>query len=619
MMKFKIFKTVLPVGLAILLSITAASLPLAANASAASGSAASTAQSAEIKGKDEVIYAILASDGSVRAMYAVNHFEIARAGSITDYGDYTAVKNLTDTTPVTQNGDAVIIQANADNFYYQGNMADTALPWTFDISYSLDGVKTAPQALAGKSGELKIDIATKKNAGANSAFYENYILQISLSLDAEKCSDIEAPGATVANAGKNKMIAYTVMPGKDANLSLSATVRDFAMAGIDISAMPFSMDMDLPDTDDMINDFAKLSGAIADLNDGVGKLADGAAGLKSGADKLKDGSSDIKAGLSELHDNSGQLLQASSQIGGALAQIVSSLNGASGEMNLGDLMQLPRGLSQLAGGLDDISDGLIGLKEGFTPAYAALDGAIQKIPDAAVSQEQIAALYAQTDKSRHDVLDKLIASYTAGQAVKGTYNQVKGAFDAVGPTIDTLSASVATISAALKDMSKKISDALSGMDMIQQLGRLSAGLSELDRNYTLFHSGLEDYMGGVGELSFGYADFHSGLSSFGSGAHELYNGVVELHDGTARLSDETAKIPDTIQSEIDGLLDQYTGSDFEPTSFTSTKNEHTDLVQFVLKCDGIEKPEETKDAKIAVSNETFWDRLIALFISKKHG
>ena len=194
---------------------------------------------------------------------------------------------------------------------------------------------------------------------------------------------------------------------------------------------------------------------------------------------------------------------------------------------------------------------------------------------------------------------------------------MKGAFDAVSSTFDTLSASIATISAALDNMSEKIGAALSGMDMVKQLTQLSAGLSELDRNYAAFHNGLKGYMDGVGALSSGYADFHNGLSSFRNGVGELYDGAAELHDGTTQLSDETAKMPDTIKTEIDDLLDQYTGSDFDPISFTSSRNEHTDLVQFVLKCDGIEKPEETKGVEVEASNETFWDRLIALFTGKK--
>lgn len=617
MMKSKIFKTVLSISLAAMVSFAPASPSLAAYKSAASGAAAAALGNAEIKSKDEVIYAILASDGGVRAMYTVNHFALFEAGHITDYGNYTSVTNLTDTALMAQSGDAVTVQTDAKNFYYQGDMASTDLPWVFDISYALDGVQSAPRELGGKSGKLEIHVSTKQNTAVNPAFYENYMLQISITLDTEKCSDIQAPGATIASAGKNKVIAYTVMPGKDADISLSAAVRDFAMTGMDIAAMPFSTNIELPDTASMINDFTELADAISDLNDGVGDLYDGAAALKTGAEKLTDGSSDVKTGLSRLSGNSGQLMQASAQIGGALSQIASALNGSSREMDLDGLTKLPQGLSQLADGLGEVSGGLIALKDGFASAYAALDGAIQGIPDATVSQAQMTALYAQTDPSQHALLDQLIASYAAGQTVKGTYNQVKSAFDAVGPTTDALAAAIDTIADALDDMSGEISGALSGMDIVQQLAQLSAGLSELDGNYAAFHSGLSSYMNGVGTLSSGYADFHNGMSSFRDGTGGLYDGVAELHDGTAKLSEETAKMPGRIQAEIDDMLNQYTGSDFEPISFTSSKNGRTDLVQFVLKCDGIERPEETKAVEAEAGAETFWDRLIALFTGKK--
>ena len=55
----------------------------------------------DIKSREEVIYAVAASDGSINAVYAVNHFAIARAGKLTDYGKFTRVTNLTNTDPLT--------------------------------------------------------------------------------------------------------------------------------------------------------------------------------------------------------------------------------------------------------------------------------------------------------------------------------------------------------------------------------------------------------------------------------------------------------------------------------------------------------------------------------------
>ncbi len=505
-------------------------------------------------------------------------------------------------------------------------MAESALPWVFNISYFLDGEETSPENLSGSNGKLEIQVKTRRNEAVNPVFYENYMLQISITLDTDKCTDIEAPDAILANAGKNKVAAFTVLPGRDADISLSAIVEDFTMPGIEISAMPFSMNLEMPETDDMLDDFVQLSDGIAQLNDGVGQLKDGISQLNSGAGSLKDGSQDIKSGLSLLSGNSNALIQASSRVGSALAQITSSLSDsllseASGDMDLSQMALLPKGLLQLADGLDQIPEGLTSLKDGYTATHEALDGAIQEIPDTTFTEEQfqmqIEALYGQIDEpGQYALLNELHASYTAGQKVKAIYNHGKKAFDSVVPTIDQVSGTITTISATLRDISERIDSAMTEMDTMQQLEQLAAGLSQLDKNYGQFHNGLKDYMDGVNELSSGYSEFHSGLSSFGDGISDLHKGASQLHEGTNKLKDETLDMPEIIQEEMDSLLEQYTGNDFEPVSFTSSKNEKVDLVQFVIKCEGIEKIEETEtesETESETSRETLWDRFINLF------
>lgn len=613
-MTIKISKHILAIVLAAVIMFAPAGTHLAAQNSQASHLPVSMDGNADIKSREEVIYAVAASDGSINAVYAVNHFAIARAGKLTDYGKFTRVTNLTNTDPLTYADDAVSINVSDENFYYQGDMAEKVLPWIFNITYLLDGEKIAPQNLAGSRGKLEIRITTGSNDAVNPVFYENYMLQISITLDPEKCSDIYAPDAILANAGKNKAIAYTVLPGRDADISISATVEDFTMPGIEITGMPFSMNVELPETDDMLDDFTQLSDGIAQLNDGAGELKNGIWQLKDGAATLKDGSYDIKTGLSQLSGNSEQLIKASSRIGSALTKISSSLNHPSGDMDLSQLAQLPQVLSQLADGLDQAAEGLTDLSNGFAAAHGALAGAIQEIPDTALSKNQIAELYAQTDPSQHPVLDELLASYTAGLKVKGTYKGTKDAFDAV-EALDEVSGSITAISDALRDIAEKMNEALSGMDAMQQLEQLAEGLSQLEKNYEEFHKGLKDFMDGVDGLFYGYTDFHGGLSAFGDGIDDLYEGTSQLHDGTRRLKDETLDLPDIIQEELDSMLEQYTGSDFEPVSFTSPKNEKVALVQFVIKCEGIEKEEETeiKGEEAESPHETVWDRFINLF------
>lgn len=576
------------------------------------------AQSARITTKDEVIYATLGNGGDVDSIYAVNQFEVAAAGSFTDYGQYSSVENLTNTQPISQEGDRVSLSADAGNFYYQGNMTVTDLPWDFALEYYLNGQQTAPEDLAGAEGDLEIRITSAKNDTVDPTFYDNYMLQITATMDTAKCSDIDAPDATIADAGGSKTVVFTVLPGKDADFGLRARIKDFTMTGIQIAALPYSMNIEFPDTDGQFDDLQELPDAVSELNDGTAELVSGAQELKDGAHKLTEGSASIQSGLNQLSGNSGQLLDASAQIKDALDAIAASLGGGNlDEIDLSQLSALPSALTQLSDGLTGISGGLTDLKNGFVPAYAALDTAIAGIPAGTVTQDQIDAIYGQVDPSLQGAVGELVNTYAAAQTVKGTYNSVKGAFTAVGGTIDTLNASISGIAGNLSDMSTQMSGMLQGMEDLSDLGDLVTGLTQLSSNYGDFHSGLTGYMNGVKQLSSNYGAFHTGLASFESGIGEFADGIDRLHEGTSEFNDEAADIPDQIQTEIDNMKDEYLPADFKPVSFTSAKNTDTGYVQFVLKTEGIEKPdtekEETGEDTAPAEQETFWDRLSALF------
>lgn len=573
--------------------------------------------SARVGEKDETIYAKLNPSGSVYAAYVVNRLNIEEPGSVMDYGAYSTLINLTDTGELKKQGSEITFTAGQGNFYYQGNMENAALPWNFEIQYFLNGVETAPEALAGKSGELEIKLSVSKNEDADPVFYENYMLQFTLMFEHEKCSNIIAPDAVLASAGKSAAIAYTVLPKKDASFSIKATVEDFEFDGIDITAMPFSMNFELPDTDDMVSDFRELTDAIAELNGGVGDLKSGVSTLKSGANELESGSLDIASGLRELGINSWTLLDSSAKIKNALWQVSSSLKSGLADMpDLSGLGELPAGLIELAGGLNEIADGLDALKGGFSQAYAALGSAIDDMPSASVTPEDIGALLSlvqQGDTSLLPALGALASTYEKAQIAKGTYAQVKDAFDAVAPTLTDMSGGIRQAAGTLSAIAGEISGSLSKLSMLAKLQELSAGLLELSANYGKFHDGLGQYFSGVGELSQGYGEFHSGIHEFAGGVGKLYSGVRDLRKGTNELEDETSDMPEKVQQEIDDKLKEYTGSEFERVSFTSKQNTNIGVVQFVIKSDAIKKPEEAKAGESAPKEQTVWERVGALF------
>lgn len=614
-MKIKWIKYIISICLAASLMIVPANVSYAAAEDVKTASALSTEDDAVIADKEEVIYASLASDGNVSRVYAVNHFDVTGAGTVKDQGKYSSLVNLTNTDLLKQEGDTVSFHAGEGNFYYQGNMTTTDLPWTFEISYYLDGVKTEPGVLSGKSGKIEIRMATKANEKIDPTFYQNYMLQITLKLDTGKCANITAPDAVLANSGETKIIAYTVMPGKNADISVTADVHDFAMGGIGISGMPFTMGIEIPDTTSIVDDMSALPTAIDSLNDGVKDLADGVSAMSEGSGKLASGSNDFADGLSQINGKSAQLTAASSQINKALSDITASMAGSGGGINMDDLSKLPTGLASLAQGLDDISGGLTDLKTGYSSAYTALDSAIVGIPEDEISESDINALYGTvTDPDQQVILGQLIDYYSSARTVKGTYAQVQAAFASVETSLDTMSGSIDTISASLSDIAAQMGAALSGgSDFTSQIQQLAEGLSALSAEYGQFDTGLVQYTDGVGTLAAGYKELNTGTVSLSDGIDELNEGTQELYQGTKKLNDNVAGLPEQMQAQIDTLMQDYDKSDFKPVSFTSAINPNISLVQFVIMTAEIKPEEKSATVEPAVKDVTIWDRFLLLF------
>jgi X-X-X-Leu-X-X-Gly heptad repeat protein len=562
--------------------------------------------------KDEVIYGTLHPNGSHEEIYVVNHFNVNEHGSITDYGSYDSVKNLTDLSVIEQDGSEIHFTANDDNFYYQGNMKNAALPWDLSISYYLDGTEMEPEALLGEDGHLEIDISTSQNEEGEASFFENYLMQISLTVDPDRYRSIEAEDATEASVGTDKQFTFTVMPGEEETIRFSADVTDLEFNGIDINAVPNSMSIDEPETDEMTEEMDSLTDAIAEINDGVGELSDGVSELNSGVADLQDGSVQYRDGVAEVDQASSELVDGSAEINNALDMVSNSLSTEDADFDLGELTRLPEGLNEMADAVGEIADGLEELKAGHQAAYNALDEAMNGIPEYEFNDEEIMELYAGAG-GESEALDQLLEAYEAALTAKGTYDAVKEAFQAVNPALTEVIDGIRELETALNTTADEISTAIDNMDVMDPITQLTEGLSEISSNYNEFHSGLVSYTEGVGELSDSYSDLHGGIVELGEGTNELEEGTAELHDGTDELYESTNDLPDQIQEEIDEMISEFDYSDYDPVSFASAENEDVNSVQFVLSTESITAEDEEEETEEAEEEKSIWERFLDLF------
>ena len=317
-------------------------------------------------GPEEVIYGRLDNRGRPRSAYAVVELSVAAPGKISHHGQYTEVENLTDTSPIEYSNGTVTLEAErAGLYYYQGKLRKALMPWDIEITYKLDGKELDPDDLSGASGELEVDIRTSINSGFDPYFADNYMLQISVTLDSELCEDISARNGTVASAGSSKNITFVVLPGSEGDVGFSAKVRDFSMGGFTIAGVLYNQESMMSgmgeEIDGITSGISQLTGAISTLAGAAGQLRDGAG---------------------ELSENGGTLSEASGQIYEALSQIAEGLEGFDmSEMGEGleQLGQLPDAFFQLGDGLNQIGEGIDQLLVGYRGIASGLQKALTQM------------------------------------------------------------------------------------------------------------------------------------------------------------------------------------------------------------------------------------------------
>ena len=597
---------------------------------------AAAADAPAATGAEEVIYAKLDAAGEPLSAYAVVALNGDAGESVTHYGAYTAVENLTDTSALTYEDGAVTATIpEGGRLYYQGTLESFELPWDIAIGYELDGKSISPAELGGQSGALEMTLSVKPNGNAPGAFADEMMLQITVTLDASLCKDISAGGATVANAGGDKTLAFTVLPGAEAEYTVTADVEDFTMAGLTIAGVNYDIASAMGDT-------AEITDGVGQMTDAISQLSDGASQLASGAGSLRSGAGSFGSGLSTLSAGSAELVAGSEQIAGALAQISASLPGAGADteaaaaaaaaagmdpeaaaaagaqsagagmtLDLSALAQLPAGLEQAADGLEQAGAALAQLAEGYGAAYPALAQAVEAIPEPSVSEEDIGALMALAPDNA--ALAALVANYQAAQTVKAVWAQASAAFEAVQDNLPALAEGVNSAAASLRQTAQQISAAMSatgGQIDLSGLLQLTSGLSQLAQSYSAFHEGLVSYAGGVDALSANWSSVYSGISSLASGAGEL-------SDGVAALNEETSKIPELIDELTGGSAEDESADASAQASFLDERNGDTASVQFVIMTEGISEPEAEEEPAPAEEDKGFfaelWDRIVALF------
>lgn len=413
--------------LAVLLMVSA--LPFSASAAA------------ENTPKEEVVYINLNTDGSVKEIVVVNIFDLDEDGQIIDYGKYESLKNMTTTDKISYDNDTVSINAKAGKLYYEGKLSNNVMPWNIVIRYFMDGKEYCGSEIAGMSGNLKITMQITENKQFTGSFFEGYALQASFTLNTNKCSNITAEGATVANVGSDKQLTYTILPNKGTDVEITAQVKDFEMNAVAINGIKLNLSIEIDDTK-LTEKIEEITGAVGDVDNGANELNEGAKELYDGTQKLYEkgddledgvsalskGTADLAAGLNTLTSNNQALVNgAYAGFRGLCITSEMILNAKLSEYGFKTVSLTPETYSQVLGDLLSV--------------FGYVEGAAQsEAQPASIVDEAIASLVElKTNLDNYKAFYNGVVSYTSGvsDAASGA-EKLKTSMNTLDTNVDTL-------------------------------------------------------------------------------------------------------------------------------------------------------------------------------------
>ena len=489
---------------------------------------------------DEAYYAMTDYYGNLTDGSMVKSYRTNGIATLTDYGDYDEIINLTDGTVPARNGGMTTFRldekALPGTFYFEGKTTKPfqQLPWTISMSYTLNGVPTKAEDLAGQVGVVEIRLDIVPNERASEYARNNYTLEAMTIFNQDDILSLEAPGAQVQLIGNLRAVLFLGLPGEECHYTIRVGSEDFAFGG-----MTFLM---VPATLSQLEEIAKLSERKDDLEDNYNKLS-GSIDSLLGAMTAMTGSLNASAnGLEQLNkargifsDGKGVIYSGADALREDLSNLADVLEPVEGQIETlsktisdskSTLRSMTNTVSDLKGDLKDVESALRDLEDGTGDArkvFSAL-GSLRKSLKAL--QEALGGTVKDTSGKLDETIDK---NQNVGST---TVNQVKEAHSAYvekdrktfyqnllelkGTDTAEAAATVRKIMATRQELSN-LKTTLAQVEATRQqlqerleqtqqkdpelnspeAKRLQAGIAECDENIAKIKAGIQQYEAGL--------------------------------------------------------------------------------------------------------------------------
>lgn len=584
--------------------------------------------------KTESVYVNLDYYGAVDQIHVSNDCVLTGQNEIEDFGVYESITNLTNRTEL-KNVDGKIVWdvSGLKRFAYNGKVSnDNAknVPWTFEVSYKLNGVETRAEELLGKSGLVEMIIDINANKDAKEYYRNNYMLEVTGSYDLNKYLSVESDEAMFVTTGRTKTLMYIVLPGQSTTLHIRIGSEDFEMDGLTFAMVPIEGKA-LEKIGDIVDDKKSIEDAMDALNASADTILDAMSGMQTNLNGISSGVSKVQDGTNELHGLAGKRDEDIAKAKTSLENmqgIITSLQGdldnaIDGANNLTDMLEelqvefkavdktmknVQDNLSDIEEAIEDLPDDLDDISK-TVKITAALVGNFRDLLDAELAGKQVDVSGLENNLKKIAYNATVLGS-SEDENVKASAGEILSALASVNETLqevkeimsDTTNASSSMLSNLSKLQSKLgiIADMIDGddgeiiIDAVDNIDDLVAKLREVLNTAIKYNEkaiedkenlplALENMKKMLGELKEADNVAVSLLSTaqealkilsgkLYEGSDELMSGIVGATKDLEKITNQSNSIKDSKNTVRDVIKDDWNEIEDKTTIFNIDVN-----------------------------------------------
>lgn len=591
---------------------------------------------------DESVYINLDYYGEVTDTSIVKGCDLNGNQTFTDHGSYDSVTNMTNYVEPILTADGVQweFEEATGRFYYEckPKKKKDLMPWSIDVSYSLNGTPVKAETLAGASGLVQVDIDVTPNEDIPDYYKNNMMLMAATLVNLEDVYSFRADGAQMQTVGSQKTAIFMALPGEERSFSYQIGSNSFESIGTIFFVMPVTMSQmdeiqDIKDAKERIEDAADAMNATLNiLLDSMGSISGGLRQTQEGLRMLDEARQKIYDARTGMETQNKKLASSMSGLSATLRRLAQKIDDSEDDLDnfshhfetLTDGMSgAQQDLRYINKNLSDIKK-FLGIMETSTdPSEVA--GATKKVYE--LSQTLTRNMQKLQEKGFADGMENEAAemkkALEAALSSAGTADQAQAAQEAqavIGEMLSELrliNANVKTLSSAGGELSAELADAVNSLvdtNISSSLVRVLSSTGYLMDNLHNFDLYIQETIDDCEDI------LNDGIAATISGLDNTLESAANSLDRTGEIRQQKDIIKQTINDEWDRLEDDLGILNIDVNakrpSFTSDKNPAPSSIQIVMRTQEISIPDEMKgtDMETAELPESVWERIAQIFL-----